>query len=116
MSTAWLRFAYMCEFLVAVLSVFTLWSQVGGQGHLDIMPWYWKLALGGGTSLAVVGLTAALMRQETLTARPVVWWSLVVMILVLGMAAVTLYYHLHETIDDTDEESTTAMAAVFVDC
>jgi len=116
MSTAWLRFAYMCEFLLAVLSIFTLWSQVGGQGHLDLMPWYWKLALGGGASVAVVGLTVALMNQDRLMTRPVVWWSVVLVLLALGMAAVTFYYHVHEVIDETDEESTTAMAAVLADC
>ena len=116
MSTAWLRFAYMCEFLLAVLAVFTLWSQIGGQGHLDIMPWYWKLALGGGASLALVRLTGALMNHERVISRPVLWWSIVVALLALGMAAVTVWYHLHEAIDDTDEDSTTANAAVVMDC
>lgn len=116
MSTAWLRFAFICEFLLAVLAVFTLWSQIGGQGHLDLMPWYWKLGLGGGASVALVGLTAALMRQERLATRRVLWWSVVIVLLALGMAAVTVYYHLHEVIDETDEESTTAMATLFVDC
>ena len=26
--------------------MFVLWSQVGGQGHLDLLPWTIKLALG----------------------------------------------------------------------
>ena len=115
MSTAWLRFAYMCEFLLALLSVFTLWSQVGGQGHLDLMPWYWKLALGGGASVALVGLTVTLMRHERIATRPAAWWSIVLVLLALGMAAVTFYYHLHELTDETDDESTTAMASVLMD-
>ena len=35
----YLRLAYATQFLIAVIAVFTLWSQVGGQSHLDLMPW-----------------------------------------------------------------------------
>jgi glucan phosphoethanolaminetransferase (alkaline phosphatase superfamily) len=111
MSTAWLRFAYVCEFLLAVLAIFTLWSQVGGQGHLDLMAWYWKLVLGGGGSVAVVCLTAALMRQERGVSRSVVLWAVVIVVLAAAMAAVTFYYHVHEVIDEPDEEGATALCA-----
>jgi hypothetical protein len=39
------RLAYVAEFLLALIAIWTLWSQVGGQGHLDLMPWYDKLGL-----------------------------------------------------------------------
>lgn len=108
MSTAWLRFAYACEFLLAVLAVFTLWSQVGGQGHLDLMAWYWKLGLGGGACTAVVGLTSALVHEERVASRRAVRWAVAVVLIGVAMAAVTVYYHVHEAIDEPDEEGTTA--------
>jgi len=43
-----LRLAYATQYLIAVIAVFVLWSQVGGQSHLDLMPWYVKLGLGAG--------------------------------------------------------------------
>src|ERR1035441_414063 len=112
MSTAWLRFAYACEFLLAVLAIFTLWSQVGGQGHLDLMAWYWKLVLGCGCSAAVVGLTSALMSHERILSRSVVAWAVVIVLLAAAMAAVTFYYHVHETIDEPDEDGATACYGV----
>ena len=41
----WVRLAYVVEFLLALIAVGLLWSEVGGQGHLDLMPWYQKLVL-----------------------------------------------------------------------
>jgi hypothetical protein len=108
MSTAWFRFAYACEFLLAVPAVFTLWSQVGGQGHLDLMSWYWKLGLGCGGSIAVVGLTAALVGQDRFVTRPAAFWAMAIIVMACAMAAVTFYYHVHEVIDEPDEEGTTA--------
>jgi len=32
-----LRLAYATQFLIALIAVFVLWSQVGGQSHLDYM-------------------------------------------------------------------------------
>src|SRR5271166_1608903 len=48
-----LRLAYATQYLIALIAVFVLWSQVGGQSHLDLMPWFVKLAMGAGTALAV---------------------------------------------------------------
>jgi hypothetical protein len=33
-----LRLAYTTLYLIAIIAVFVVWSQVGGQGHLDLMP------------------------------------------------------------------------------
>ena len=38
-----LRAVYVLIFLVALLATYTIWAQAGGQAHLDLMPWYWKL-------------------------------------------------------------------------
>ncbi len=112
MTTGWLRFALVCEFLLAIVAVFTLWSQVGGQGHLDLMIWYWKLLLGCGLSAAIVGMTRTLVRQEKILSRAVVGWALLLLLITVAMGLLTLYYHLHEATDDSDEESTTATLAL----
>jgi hypothetical protein len=46
------RLAYMLELLVAWIAYLQLWVQVGGQGHLDLMPWPVKLVLVLGLGLA----------------------------------------------------------------
>ena len=59
-----LRLAYTTQFLIALIAVFFLWSEIGGQGHLDLMPWYLKLGLGTGVAYAAVKATAAAVAQE----------------------------------------------------
>lgn len=108
MNSGWLRFALVCEFLLAIVAVFTLWSQVGGQGHLDMMTWQVKLLLGAGLSAALVGMTAALMTSERVLSRRVVVWTVLAVLLAVAMGLVTMYYHVHEATDDSDEESSTA--------
>lgn len=110
MGTAWLRFAYACEFLLAVIASLTLWSEVGGQGHLDLMPWYAKLLLVCGISAAIVGLTAAIGREERMLNRRAVTWAVIIILLAVAMGGITFYYHLHENVDEPDEEGTTACA------
>lgn len=117
MPTAWLRFAYACELLLAVIAVFTMWSQVGGQGHLDLMPWYWKLGLGGALSGAIVALTDGLATRERAVNRRSVFWAVVIVGLVTAMASVTYYYHLNEPVDeDGSEEGTTAQVIWAAQC
>ena len=49
-----LRLAYTTQFLIALIAVFVLWGQVGGQSHLDLIPWYLKLGLGMASAFAAV--------------------------------------------------------------
>lgn len=100
-----IRLAYTAEFLLALVAVFTLWSQVGGQVHLDMMPWYWKLPAVA-AALATAGLTAALVEGEKLWSVRAVAWLVALVLLGAAMGAVTYYYHLQEENDqeqDTDE-------------
>ena len=80
MTTAWLRIAYTCEFLLATFASFTMWSQVGGQGHLDLMPWYWKLIPILGLSAAIVGFTAAIAASERVLTRKSAAWALAIIL------------------------------------
>ena len=54
-----LRLAYSTQFLIALIAVFVLWSQVGGQSHLDLLPWTVKLGLGLAAAYGMVRATAA---------------------------------------------------------
>ena len=109
MNSKWLRMAYAGELLLAVPAVFTLWSQVGGQGHLDLMPWYLKLLLGGAMSLACIFATAALVDAPGWGSTRFYAWVAIIILIGAAMAGVTYYYHLHEEYDDTgDEEPTSA--------
>lgn len=97
MSPNLLRFGYMLEFLVAQIAILDLWSQVGGQSHLDLMPWYAKLSLTLGLALVtVLGTISAISHERAWNAKTIACLALALMI-AGGMAGVTLYYHLHES-------------------
>jgi hypothetical protein len=104
-----LRLAYTTLFLIALLAVFEVWSQVGGQSHLDLMPWYLKLVLGGGAAFATVKTTAAAVRGERLWNSQTLRWAGILLALLIGCGLASYYYHLYE---EQDEEEDTAAAAI----
>ena len=89
MTTQHLRLIYMLEFLVAVVAVFTAWSEIGGQGALDIMPWGWKLGLALALSGAIVGYSASLIASESLWNARTAKWLTAGLVLIDGMGLVT---------------------------
>lgn len=97
-----LRLALMAEFLLALLAVFETWSMAGGQGHLDLMPWYAKLGYALGMSLLIVmGTSAAMSHDRAWNAKTIA--CLMLAILLAGaMGVTTYYYHLHENDDQPD--------------
>lgn len=100
----WWRLAYAIEFLLAITAATILWSEVGGQVHLDMMPWYLKLAALLALAWSAVRFTMALVNDPAPWNRIALRW-LVAMILIAGaMFAITMYYHLHEPADDSDED------------
>ena len=91
-----LRLAYMSEFLLAVVTTLELWSQVGGQGHLDLMPWYTKFGMTVGmAAIAVMGTISAVAHERAWNAKTFACLALALM-LAVGMAGATYYYHVHE--------------------
>ena len=98
-----LRIAYVCEFLLALLAISVVWGQVGGQDHLDLMPWYHKFVLIFALALvAVLGTSAAVSRGRAWNGIAIACLA-VAILLMCAMGAVTYYYHLHEDQDqDTD--------------
>lgn len=107
-----LRIAFVCEFLLALLTISVAWGQVGGQDHLDIMPWYDKFVLMFALALTIVlGTVAAVSRERAWSGTAIV--CLVVALLIMcTMGAVTYYYHLHEDQDpETDSTAGVALTA-----
>jgi hypothetical protein len=101
-----IRLFYAIEFLIALIATYTVWSQVGGQGHLDMMAWYWKLLLGGGIAFATVKATAAAVyHKRTWNGRTLKWIS-IVLALALACGAVTYYYHLTEPPSEDQDDTT----------
>ncbi len=109
MNSVWMRLVLTLEVLLAVPAVFTAWSQVGGQGHLDLMPWSLKLVLGAAACFSIAGFTAATLRRERFWTFRSAAWALLILLAFAGMGLATYYYHLQEGADDgPDGESTTA--------
>jgi hypothetical protein len=100
-----LRLAYTTLFLIALLAVFELWSQVGGQSHLDLMPWYIKLVLGAGSAFAVVKAAAAAMAGEQPWNRATLRWAIILLALLTCCGLASYYVHLYGE-QDEDEEQT----------
>lgn len=103
------RLAYVCEFLLAIVAIFTAWSEIGGQAALDLMYWPWKFGLGTLLALAIVALTAALVNEDALITLRSARWLAVIIALLAGMGAVTYYYSLEEDNGDSDDSSTISM-------
>jgi hypothetical protein len=107
-----LRLAYATQFLIALIAVFVLWSQVGGQSHLDLMPWHFKLALGVCTALASVKATeAAVGGDRAWNGRSLKWFGLTLALL-LGCGLASYYCHLnYEDGDEGDQQPTPAISS-----
>jgi len=107
-----LRLFYAIEFLIALVATYTVWSQVGGQYHLDLMAWYWKLCLGAGIAFATVKATAAAVAGQRAWNSRTLRWISIILALALACGAVTYYYHVTEPPpDDEDQEDTATPTA-----
>jgi hypothetical protein len=98
-----LRLAYTTQFLIALMAVFLVWSQVGGQGHLDLMPWYLKLGLGAGAALGIVKATIAAVSKENAWNGGTLRWFGITMAILLLCGLTTYYYHVYGESDEGDQ-------------
>lgn len=102
----------MIEYLVALVAIFETWSMVGGQGHLDLIPWYAKLGFVLGLALVIVMASMAAVAHERAWNAKTIACLLLALIFAVGMGATTYYYHLHENDDQTgasDDDSITRL-------
>jgi len=106
-----LRVVLAVEYLLALIATTVVWEEVGGQGHLDLMPWYTKLGLIGGFCWAFVGFSGALARPGRWRTRRSILWLCATIVLATAMGLVTYYYHLHEPTDDEDDDDDTPTTA-----
>jgi hypothetical protein len=106
-----LRLAYTTQFLIALFVIFEVWSQVGGQSHLDLMPWYLKLGLAGGAAFATVQATVAAVSHERPWNVRTVRWLVVLVILLTICGLSSYYYHLYgEEPEDEDQSATSSLS------
>src|SRR5262245_44571362 len=101
-----LRLAYVTLFLIAMIAVFVLWSQVGGQAHLDPLPWYVKLVLGAGAAFAIVRATMEAVSGEKAWNAGTVKWLGITLALLIGCGMASLYSHNFLEEDEVPEEET----------
>jgi hypothetical protein len=105
---AWMRLAYAVEFLLALIAAVVLWTEVGGQGHMDLLPWYSKLSCVLAFAWCCVRFTAGMTEQPQAWNRRSIGWLTGIILIGITMAGITFYYHLHEVQDDPDNEDSTS--------
>ncbi len=104
-----LRLAYATQFLIALIAVFVLWSEVGGQVHLDLMPWYFKLAFGAGAAFAVVKATAAAVSHEHPWNGQTLKWLGIMLALLVGCGLASYYCHMYLESDEGDDQQESSL-------
>src|SRR5262249_44631489 len=103
MEVRFFRIAYAIQFVLTWMAAFEVWAQVGGQGHLDLMPWYSKLLFTGALALAAVKATVAAVERDKLWNKRTSAWLAAALALIAGMGIPTYYQHLHEPTDEDEE-------------
>lgn len=98
-----LRLIYAFEFLIALVAIFTAWSEIGGQAALDLMHWGWKLGLSLALAGSLVAYTAAAVAEDSLWTLRSARWLTAVVLVVIGMGVVTYFYVLQEDAGGSDE-------------
>jgi hypothetical protein len=102
-----LRFAYACEFMLALVAIFTAWSEIGGQAALDLMHWGWKCGFSIALAAGAVGYTAAIVSEEKIVNARAARWLAGMLLIAAAMGVVTYYYVLEGDTAETDEPSGT---------
>jgi hypothetical protein len=103
-----LRLVYAFEFLIALVAIFTAWSEIGGQAALDLMHWCWKLGLSLALAVAIVLYTAALVSEESIWTLRSARWLTAIIVVAVAMGGVTYYYVMQEEAADSDESGTSS--------
>src|SRR5271154_3435618 len=96
MTSKLLRLAYSVEFLVAIIAIFTAWSEVGGQAALDLMHWGWKIGLSVAMAASIVAYTNAIVTEDSVWTPRAARWLALLLITGVAMGLVTFYYFMQE--------------------
>jgi len=96
-----LRLAYATHFLIALIAVYVLWSQVGGQAHLDLLPWTVKLGLGLAAAYCIVRATAASVAGDRGWNPQSLRWLAFALLVLSGCGFASYYAHVN--LEDSDE-------------
>jgi hypothetical protein len=104
MNNRLLRPLLIVEFLIAIQTIFTFWSEVGGQYHLDLMFWPWKFGLSISAAALVVAITSNLVQNRgAITRLALTLCSFLIVVLVVA-GLVTWFYHLNEPPDQDNQQ------------
>jgi hypothetical protein len=109
-----LRLVYAVEFLVALVAIFTAWSEIGGQAVLDLMHWGWKLGLSLILAASIVGFSAAMASEESLWSLRSMRWLVAALLCFAAIAVVTYYYALQIDNGEPDESGTVSAISLAV--
>jgi len=104
-----LRLVYAFEFLIALVAIFTAWSEIGGQAALDLMHWGWKLGLGIGLAAAIVAYTASIVSEDALWTLRSGRWLMAIIVVTAAIGVVTYYYALQVDTGESDETGTVSL-------
>jgi hypothetical protein len=101
-----LRLIYVFEFLIALMAIFTAWSEIGGQAALDLMHWGWKLGLSLVLAAAIVAYTATVVSEDSAWSFRSTRWLTAIVLVILAIGVVTYFYVLQEDTGESDESGT----------
>jgi hypothetical protein len=101
------RFAYVCEFLLALTAVFIVWPEIGGEDALALMHWGFKVGFGAAMAVGIVAYTRTIVESDRIATWPSIAWLVAIAALAVSMGVVTYYYALEAESQDSDEPSGT---------
>ena len=105
-----LRLAYSTQFLIALIAIFVMWSQVGGQNHLDLLPWTVKLVLGVAAAYGAVRATIASVSGDHPWNGQTIRWLGLTLALLAACGYASYYAHTNLEDDDTEPQQDTTIS------
>jgi hypothetical protein len=92
------------EYLIAVQALIAFWSHAGGQYHLELMFWPWKIAIPLAGAALVVAMTSGLARGLRWRSARILLMGVSLLLLMVVAGFVTYYYHVNEPTDQDDDD------------
>ena len=99
-----LRILLGIEYLIAVQVLIAFWSHAGGQYHLELMFWPWKITIPLAGAALVVAMTSGLARGLRWRSARILLMGVSLLLLMVVAGFVTYYCHVNEPTDQDDDE------------